>query len=116
MNALILAISLASAAPAPSPEHAALVKECREGGDFVRNAALSRDNGMQRDDFLQRLHGDFAAIRSLPASLRWFVRSADDETFLAAEVEQVFDAPAGANEHREAFISRCTRRIGSSAG
>lgn len=116
MDALILALSLAAAAPAPSPEYAALLRECREGGDFVRNAALSRDTGMKRDAFLQRLHDDFAAIRGLPASLRWFVRNAEDETFLAAEVQQVFDAPAGANEHREGFIARCTRRIGPSAG
>ncbi|MGE0875390.1 MAG: hypothetical protein AB7O31_12040 [Burkholderiales bacterium] len=116
MDALLLAVTLALAAPATSPEYSALVRECGEGGDFVRNAAYSRDAGMTRAAFLQRLHDDFAAIRGLPASLRWFVRTPEDEIFLAAEVARVFDAPDDGNAHRKGFISRCMQRIGPSAG
>lgn len=116
MKALLVIAALASTAPGVSPEHSAAARDCREAGDFVRNAAYSRDAGMKRDAFLQRLHDDFAAIRGLPPALRWFVRTAEDETFLAGEVERVFDAPAGGNEHRAAFLARCMQRIAPKAG
>ena len=37
--------------------------------------------------------GDFVAIRAFPVALRWFVKDTDDEAFLRAAVEDVYDRP-----------------------
>ena len=110
---LLVACGLAAAGPQPLQPRAGLahdMRECREAGDFIRNAALSRDNGMSREAFLGRLQEDLVAIRAYPASLRWFVRNLDDEAFLVGEVESVFDAPRSAELHRPDFIGRCLAR------
>lgn len=111
---LLLAIAGSAAAnPQPLPPHPALEpdeRECREGGDFIRNAALSRDSGMSREAFLSRLHEDLAAIRSYPPALRWFVHNAADEAFLLAEVQAVYDAPLSPELHSPGFIGRCRAR------
>ena len=86
------------------------VRECREAGDFIRNAALARDAGVTREFFVGRLEDDLAAIRAYPAALRWFVRDNADEAFLRTEVHEVFDAPAKSELHRDAFLERCARR------
>jgi hypothetical protein len=85
--------------------------ECDEGADFVRNAALSRDNGMRAADFLGRLEGDLAAIRTVPATLRWFARDADDEALLRAAATDVFESPRRAGEHHDAFLALCRARV-----
>ena len=90
--------------------HPHSVAECREGGDFIRNAALSRDNGITREVFVGRLDADLAAIRSYPPALRWFAHDAEDEAFLRAEVVEIFDAPAASEQHRAEFLDRCARR------
>ena len=102
--AALTAWSLASAA---QPHSAA---ECREGSDFIRNAALSRDAGATRAFFVGRLEEDLVAIRAFPAALRWFVHSAEDEAFLRTEVHEVFDAPEASELHRDGFLERCARR------
>jgi hypothetical protein len=110
---LLAAAGFAAANPHPTQPRASLVqeaRECREGGDFIRNAALSRDNGMSREAFLGRLEEDLAAIRSYPAALRWFVHNDADEAFLLAEVRSVYDAPQNPEEHRPGFIGRCLAR------
>lgn len=86
------------------------MQDCREGGEFIRNAALARDNGMPRDDFIGRLRDDFVAVRAFPPALRWFVQTAEDERFLETAVARVFDAPEAADQHRVAFVARCLRR------
>jgi hypothetical protein len=86
--------------------------ECREGGDFIRNAALSRDGGTTREFFVGRLEEDLLTIRAFPPSLRWFVHNADDEGFLRAEVEAVFDSPEPSERHRAGFLERCLQRTG----
>jgi len=84
--------------------------ECREGGEFIRNAALSRDGGATREFFVGHLEEDLQTIRAFPPSLRWFAHDADDEIFLRAEVEAVFDAPDTSEHHREGFMERCAER------
>src|SRR5256885_16722377 len=66
---IVGALAIASVAGASVPTMA----DCLEASDFIANAALSRDNGMTRDAFIERLNGDFAAIRAFPSDLRWFV-------------------------------------------
>ena len=86
--------------------------ECREGGDFIRNAALARDTGTTREFFVGRLEEDLATIRAFPPSLRWFVLDSDDEQFLRAEIAAVFDAPETSERHRAGFLKRCVQRAG----
>ena len=90
------------------------VQECREAGEFIRNAALSRDAGMKRDAFLDRLHGDLMAIRGHPPQMRWFAQDEDDEAFLIAIVESVFDAPMKSTEHESDMLQKCLARVDAS--
>lgn len=103
----ILLIQCAGAAFAHRPS----VQECREAGEFIRNAALARDNGMRREAFIDQLHGDLVAIRSHPPAMRWFAQDPDDEAFLVAAVEKVFDAPAKSIEHESDTLRMCLVRI-----
>jgi hypothetical protein len=85
--------------------------ECLEGSDFIANAALSRDNGMTRTAFLGRLEEDMMMIHAFPAELRWFVKDDDDERFLHAAAESVFDVPASPEVHRAEFLRACFARL-----
>lgn len=91
--------------------HKPSVQECREAGEFIRNAALARDNGLKRDTFMDQLRGDLIAIRSHPPAMRWFAQDSDDEAFLVAVVEKVFDEPAGSTEHESYMLRMCLVRI-----
>ena len=51
--AACVAVALAAGAEAAVPT----LTDCLEGSDFVANAARSRDNGMSRASFLERLDG-----------------------------------------------------------
>ena len=108
MRRLIAAAALAWSACCAAQVHSP--GECSEGGDFIRNAALSRDGGMTRESFVGRLEGDMQTIRAFPPALRWFVHDADDERFLRIEVEAVFDKPETSEGHRAGFMARCTER------
>ena len=83
------------------------IEECLEAGEFIRNAALSRDNGISREFFLGRLAEDLVAIRSFPPQLRWFVRNERDEALLTGAAERVFDAPQPPRRHEIEFVDEC---------
>ena len=108
MRMLALAVAAAWAFAAVAQPHSA--GECREGGDFIRNAALARDAGASREFFVGRLEDDLLTIRAFPPALRWFAHDSADEAFLRAEVHAVFDAPSESELHRDAFLERCARR------
>jgi len=108
MRAVLVAIALAWTPVAAAHPHSA--RECREGSDFIRNAALARDAGYTREFFVGRLEEDFVMIRAFPPDLRWFVRDPGDEDFLRGEVEAVFGAPASGEQHRDVFLQRCILR------
>lgn len=82
-------------------------RDCTESGDFIRNTALGRRNGMKRSFALERLDGDLRSIRSLPRSLRWFAQSPSDEQFLRRAVIRVFDEPGDPEQFRTRTISEC---------
>jgi len=103
----ILLIQCTGAAFAHRPS----VQECREAGEFIRNAALSRDNGLKREAFMDQLRGDLIAIQSHPPDQRWFAQDADDEAFLVAAVEKVFDDPVKSTEHESDMVRACLVRI-----
>ena len=86
------------------------VGECFEGSDFIANAALARENGMSRADFLGRLEEDFELIQAYPPQLRWFAKDRDDESFLFESARQVFDAPEPPERHRARFLAACFTR------
>jgi hypothetical protein len=109
-------LALAVLLPVAAAAHPHSASECREGGDFIRNAALSRDGGATREFFLGRLEEDLLTIRAFPAALRWFVSDEEDERFLRAEVEAVFDAPQDSERHRADFVARCEQRAQRQAG
>lgn len=106
----ILACAAALAAALDVHASVTTLAECVEGADFVANAAHARDNGMAREAFLDRLEGDFLAIRAFPVALRWFVKDRDDERFLRAAAENVFDRPQPPDRHRSAFFAACVSR------
>jgi hypothetical protein len=91
------------------------MNDCLEASDFVANAARSRDNGLDREAFVERLREDFVAIRAFPPSLRWFVHDQDDETFLEDAAIAVFERPQLPERHRETFLRACLERLANGA-
>ena len=92
--AACLAVALATAAEAA----VSTLTDCMEGSDFVANAARSRDNGMTRASFLDRLDADLVAIRAFPSELRWFARS-PRTTSPVAKAARVYDRPRAPERH-----------------
>lgn len=85
------------------------MQECAEGSDFIRNAALARDEGMPERHFVAQFQADVQALQRLPAELRWFVQDKDDEAFLLAAVQDVFRKPRPAAVHQAQFAVACAR-------
>ena len=81
--------------------------ECTEGSEFIRNAAMARDNGQTREAYLAQLRGDLASIRAFPPELRWFAQDEEDEQLLVSAASDVFDDPQPPERHRQAFLERC---------
>jgi hypothetical protein len=82
-------------------------QDCREGAEFIGNAARSRDNGMPAARFIGRLDEDLILIQSVAPALRWFAHDADDARFLRNWVLRVFDEPALPELHGTAFLDEC---------
>jgi hypothetical protein len=110
--------ALCAAAGLPRPASALTVslEECAEGADFIRNAARSRDNGLQAETFLRRLEDDLVAIRAVPPALRWFARDADDEALLRVAAISVFADPRAADAHHRDFLADCRAVVAAAAG
>lgn len=81
--------------------------ECREGGEFIRNAALARDSGITREFFIGQLEQDLMLIRAFPPHLRWFAQDEEDERFLSEQAAAVFDAPRAPEQHEADFVRAC---------
>lgn len=95
----------------PAQAHELTMSECLEGSDFIKNAALSRDLGIARDDFLGRMQSDLMAIQAFPPELRWFVQDRDDETLLVGFAERVFDSPQSPELHQSEFLAACVQEM-----
>jgi hypothetical protein len=96
--------------------HPLTLAECTEGGEFIHNAALARDNGVTREFFVNKLVEDLIMIQSFPPQLRWFVQDSGDETLLSEAVFKVFDEPMKAEQHEASFIGACMQTAGSDDG
>ncbi len=106
--AMAIAMAFFSAAGA----HELSLQECREGADYIRNAALSRDGGMTEAAFMGIFDNDMEIISRVPSSLRWFVQDKEDEHFLRSALEEVFRRPQPAQHHAENFAKACLLRSG----
>jgi len=85
-------------------------QECREGSDFIRNAALSRNHGMEGALFISNTLADLEAIKSFPPPLRWFVQDEQDEAYLLKAITNVFENPREPDAHQQAFLAGCLER------
>ena len=85
-------------------------EECTEGSDFIKNAALSRENGMDGMTFLARTIEDLTLIKAFPPALRWFVQDQHDEDYLLAAVADVFSHPLEPQVHQRRFFGECITR------
>lgn len=81
--------------------------DCSEGGDFIRNAALSRDNGIKAEQFINTLEDDLSRVRDMPAASRWFAYSDIEAQMLRKATYGVFMKPKDADRHRAEFIQFC---------
>jgi hypothetical protein len=109
----IALFTLGSSCAIPAFAHELTLAECREGGEFIRHAALARDNGITRAFFLGKLEEDLMLIRAFPPQLRWFAQDASDEKLLTEAVVQVFDAPVKPEQHEAVFIINCKEAAAS---
>jgi hypothetical protein len=114
LKLILVAIAL-SAGSAPAGAHDLTLNECMEGSDFIKNAALSRDYGITREEFIERMRSDILAIQSFPRELRWFVQDEQDEALLIAHAERVFDEPRAPESHQSEFLEVCVSRITAEA-
>ncbi len=104
-SAIVLALFCAEA-----QAHSLTRQECTEGSDFIKNAALSRDNGLDGTTFISNTQADFEVIKSFPAALRWFVQDKQDEDYLLAAIVEVFQNPLQPGEHQQRFFAQCLTR------
>jgi hypothetical protein len=98
--------------PAVCMAHQPSRQECAEGGDFIKNAALARDHGMQEASFISRIQDDIEVIKSFPPPLRWFVQDDEAAEFLIAAATEVFRKPKEASKHQADFVKACLRKVG----
>jgi len=103
------ALLLATAMPVIASRHASA--ECQEGGAFIRNATISRENGLPKDAFLNHLIADLSVIRGLPEEMRWFAKDEADESLLVRHVERVYEYRMAPKDNEEAFLAECGRGI-----
>jgi hypothetical protein len=108
---IALAIGLAGAAPTIW-SHVLEETECAEAGDFIRNAALSRDNGYLEEAFVAKMEDDIVAIQAFPPAARWVVQDDADAAMLIGAVKEVFRNPLSAEEHRSRFVAACRGTVG----
>lgn len=109
-----LTIILAALA-APLHAHDLTFDECLEGSEFILHAAMSRDAGTSREEFVGRVQADLMAIQGFPPELRWFAQDAADEHFLVSASEAVFDNPTSAQAHQSDFLQACIGRMRTEA-
>jgi hypothetical protein len=90
--------------------HTLSKEECAEGSDFIKNAALARENGMDGITFIAKMHDDFQVIKSFPPSVRWFAQDREEEDFLLAAAASVFEKPKEPTIHQNEFLQKCFAR------
>lgn len=90
-------------------------QSCREGEDFIRNAALSRDYGISASEFIGRVEADLLWLKSLKPEQRWFAQDDEDAALLRAAVRSVFTHRLTPAQHGEAFRQACSQAMAAAA-
>ena len=98
--------------PHSASAHALSTRECSEGADYIRNAALSRDGGMSEIAFMEVFDNDLVMLMAIPPALRWFVQDDEDAEFLRSALHEVFRKPHDPDTHAETFAEVCLLRAG----
>ncbi len=109
-GSLMLALAL-NLAGNVAVAHELSVQECREGADYIRNAAIARERGITEAAFMDIFDNDLAMIMAIPKELRWFVQDDDDAAFLRSALNQVFRQPKAPSEHAMDFAHACVGRV-----
>ena len=86
--------------------------ECREGAQFIGNAAQSRKNGATKEMFVGKLDEDLFVLENIPPDLRWFAHSDAEAEFLRVAVLDVFEFPRDPKEHAIDFLATCLKSAG----
>ncbi|HTT13023.1 MAG TPA: hypothetical protein VMG60_19295 [Burkholderiaceae bacterium] len=86
--------------------------ECREGAQFISNAAQSRKNGATKEMFVGKLDEDLFVLENVPPELRWFAHGEAEATFLREAVIDVFEFPRDPSQHAHDFLASCLRSAG----
>ena len=86
--------------------------ECREGAQFIGNAAQSRKNGATKEMFVGKLDEDLMVLTTIPPELRWFAHGDAEAEFLRAAVLEVFEFPREPSEHANEFLAMCLKSAG----
>jgi hypothetical protein len=89
--------------------------ECREGAQFIGNAAQSRKNGATKEMFVGKLEEDLFVLENVPPDLRWFAHSDVEAQFLREAVLDVFEFPRDPKEHATDFLAKCLNSAGIDA-
>ena len=82
-------------------------QDCREGSDFIANAARARDAGMPAERFKARLEEDLVLIQAYPPALRWFAQDDEDAQILRVWVSRTFDATTEPLRLQSMFLESC---------
>lgn len=87
------------------------IQECQEGSDFIKNAALSRDNGYTQKKIVGRFDEDVMVLSGMDPEKRWFVRSPEAIKFLRQALTDVFTQKGKARDQAAAFLKSCLTHV-----
>ena len=82
-------------------------QECREASDFIKHAAMSRDNGYSQKKLVQRFDDDVLILSGMDPQKRWFIRSPGATRFLRAALVETFEAPRQPKDQAARFLQSC---------
>lgn len=96
---------------APGESFLPTFAECQEGSDFIKNAALSRDNGYTQKKIVGRFDEDVMVLSGVDPQKRWFIRSPGAILFLRQALLAVFQTPRSPLEQSRAFLAACKEQV-----
>lgn len=86
-------------------------QECREASDFIKHAAMSRDNGYSQKKLVQRFDDDVLILSGMDPQKRWFIRSPGATRFLRAALVEAFEAPRQPKDQAARFFKSCMDHV-----
>lgn len=86
-------------------------RECHEGSDFIKNAALSRANGYSKEFLIGRFDDDMTVLSGMHPEKRWFVRSQGATRFLRQSLLNVFAVKRKPQDQADIFFRSCMAHV-----